>query len=434
MNSFEKITNCISLAKESNVPFYFAGNPGYGKTSVVEAWAEANGYHTEEIMGAAFPREEVLGYMVNVNGKLEMLEPFWFRRIKEKAAEGKKTVLFIDELPTAGTDVQSSLLRLIFGRAIGNGEKLPDDTIIISAGNYKANLPGWCDIMSPSLNRFCVVNVEEDSLEQIVDDYVINEMPTPNLPNFGHITNDKAVRVMIGDTMKKLFIKYSNTANSEDSNPLNLKNHNLQVYDAENETNTKALANFISGRSCHYLMKVLVCIAKSNIKEIEPLVREAVQGLIGAGTCTFQSEEIQDAYIRFGTDEFVKTIKEIKNHYVSFDAKPEYETITTKMVESAKSNAPSDVNTLFENVRRNVEHNPEEKEQIAKDVEAIAVALKVRGRNFEKKYKDPMFAAFCVYMTSVYADFAKKYKLDMDTVKYIKWYTKRMNENNVAAA
>jgi DNA polymerase III delta prime subunit len=436
MKNFDKMVNAISLSKESDIPFLLVGNPGFGKTTVVHAWAKQNGYHVEEIMGSSFSRDEVLGYMVNVNGSLEMLEPFWFKRIKKLSDEGIKSVLFIDELSTTGGDVQSSLLRLIFERTIGNGESLPEGTIVMSAANYKANLPGYCDVSSPAANRFCIINLEEASLETMVDDYVINEMPTPKSPKFGTInpSNMAKIRLRIGNSMKKTFIKYSS---SEDGgNVLNPLNHNLQIYDVENDINTKRLANFISGRSLNFLLRVLVSIARSDIEETEPLIRGVVEGLVGAGTNTFPSETVQEAYISYMTDSFTDDVAKIRKMFVKYDNVPTYEAATNKLVEDTKKVASSsDNDKLFENIRRNVEYNPEEREQIAADVNQLAVAIKIQGRNFTKKYmNDAFFKSVCDYLANVYAPFAKKAKIDRTVSDYVRYYLRKIEKNNVEAA
>lgn len=434
MKNFDKMVNAISISKDSNIPFLLVGNPGFGKTTVVHAWAKQNGYHVEEVMGSSFSRDEVLGYMVNVNGSLEMLEPFWFKRIKKLSDEGTKSVLFIDELSTTGGDVQSSLLRLIFERTIGNGESLPEGTIIMSAANYKANLPGYCDVSSPAANRFCIINLEEASLETMVDDYVINEMPTPKSPKFGTINSSHMadIRLRIGNSMKKTFIKYSNS--DDNGNVLNPLNHNLQIYDVENDTNTKRLANFISGRCLNYLMRVLISIAKSDIEETAPLIRGAVEGLVGAGTNTFPSETVQEAYISFMTDSFVEDVARIRKMFVKYNDAPTYKVITEKLVDDTKKTASSsNPDELFENIRRNVEYNPEEREQIVADMDQLAIALKIKGRNFEKKYTtNPLFAATCNYIMNVYTNYVKANHLNRELINYVKYYMNRMEETSKA--
>lgn len=40
----------------------YLGNPGMGKTTIVNLWAKRNGYHVESLIGSAFDRSE---YMVD---------------------------------------------------------------------------------------------------------------------------------------------------------------------------------------------------------------------------------------------------------------------------------------------------------------------------------------------------------------------------------
>ena len=272
----------------------------------------------------------------------------------------------------------------------------------------------------------------------MVDDYVINEMPTPKSPKFGVIdpSHMADVRLRIGNSMKKTFIKYSSSNDDGNVNALSPLNHNLQIYDVENDTNTKRLANFISGRSLNFLLRVLISIAKSDIEETEPLIRGVVEGLVGAGTNTFQSETVQEAYISYMTDSFIDDVAKIRKMYVKYNKNPAYEAVTNKIVEDTKKMASSsDNDKLFENIRRNVEYNPEEREQIVADVNQLATAIKIQGRNFTKKYmNDIFFKSVCDYIANVYAPFAKKAKIDRTISDYVRYYLRKIEKNNVEAA
>ena len=156
----EIIMTAIEASRRSKVPVLFFGNPGQGKTATINAWAEENGYHVETLIGSHYSQDEILGFPVN-NGKdyLEILEPEWYHNIMEAKKAGKPTVLFLDELSMTPGNVQGSLLQLCFERKIRGNKSLPEDCIVLSAANYKKNLPGWAEIIAPELNRFCIINL-----------------------------------------------------------------------------------------------------------------------------------------------------------------------------------------------------------------------------------------------------------------------------------
>ena len=78
----------LEVSRRSKVPVLFLSNPGQGKTSVINAYAEAKGYHVESLILSQYSQDEILGFQANT-GKdhLEILEPEWFHRIIEKSKE-----------------------------------------------------------------------------------------------------------------------------------------------------------------------------------------------------------------------------------------------------------------------------------------------------------------------------------------------------------
>ena len=133
-------------------------NPGIAKTTIVGEIAAHEGYEVVSLIGSGFENNEILGFQVNEPDwdYLITKNPTWFNTILENKKNNKPSILFIDEISVCPSLVQGALYRLIFERTIGNGRKLPEDCVIISAGNYKSNLPSYCDITAPALNRFCM--------------------------------------------------------------------------------------------------------------------------------------------------------------------------------------------------------------------------------------------------------------------------------------
>lgn len=284
----------IEVCKESKIPVLFISNPGYGKTTLVRNWAEKYNYHVETIIGSSFAKEEVQGYQVN-NGKdhLDFLEPYWFTRIKNEKNAGKPTILFIDEISTAPVDVQGSLFRLIFDRCIGNGNKLPEDTLIISAANYKDNLPDFFEISAPALNRFCIINLIPSSTNDMLEEYLspINEVPTFKKT----VVSEEEKNQMKNRLLSELKVLVGNLAKTS----IDFTNQVFNdIYSGSNNLAANGkIMNFISGRTLSYLFEIMVAIKSLRLKRSNPFITEAIDGLIGLGTNTFKSITEQKAFL-----------------------------------------------------------------------------------------------------------------------------------------
>ena len=155
----------LKVSEVSKVPVLLLSNPGIGKTTTVYMFAEQRGYRVVELRGNSTTAEEVNGYDVSpkdVTFDKPMaachLRPSWFQEVLHNQELGQKTLLFLDEITTANEFVQAALLKLIFDRTCGR-EELPEDTLIVSAGNYSGNLANSMSLLPPVMNRFMIYNI-----------------------------------------------------------------------------------------------------------------------------------------------------------------------------------------------------------------------------------------------------------------------------------
>lgn len=166
----ESIYMALSVSDASKVNLLLMGNPGSGKTTSVEFFAKANNMKMVLLRGSQSSPEEILGYEVN-DGEMYCYDnvnvrvaskvcPKWYNSLMENSKNGIRTLLFLDEITTASSFVQATLLQVIFGREIDNGYRLPDDTFVVAAGNYAGNLSSDFNLIPPLMNRFCIYNVE----------------------------------------------------------------------------------------------------------------------------------------------------------------------------------------------------------------------------------------------------------------------------------
>ena len=158
-----KMFYALKISEVSRVPFLFISVPGMGKSTSVEMFAKQRGYELVILRGNSTSESEVMGYDVvdaanPASKSTKHLWPTWYEKIMKNHSEGKKTLLFLDEITTASEYVQSSLLHLIFERKVGM-ESIPDDTLIVSAGNYSQSLGNNFGLIPPLMNRFCIYNI-----------------------------------------------------------------------------------------------------------------------------------------------------------------------------------------------------------------------------------------------------------------------------------
>ena len=160
------------MDKESNgeksIPLLILSHAGQGKTSTVRLYCKYMDYNLVTIIPSQNSSDDVLGIQSVVDGRLTRLTPSWFNHLKEIMKNGKRTILFIDEISTCDSYIQGPLLDLIFSHNLGE-EKLPENILVLAAGNYAVDLNNDFRMTAPLVNRFLLLNLEKA-------DYSINEI------------------------------------------------------------------------------------------------------------------------------------------------------------------------------------------------------------------------------------------------------------------
>lgn len=281
------IYDCLEVSKDSKIPFLFLSNPGLGKTSIIKAYAEANGYDLVELRGSQSSPEDILGFYTNdvKSNSLQLKLPSWFHKI---ISSKKPHILFLDEITTTNEYTQAALLKLIFDREI-ESYKLPDNCIIVSAGNFVSNLQNsFNQIIAPMINRFCVVNLSLSQNEIL--DYVSIE-PKINKYEYTYKKIDsKKVEKLVKTFLETLFDKYSISDSPDFYIDLNNKDF-CNMSDLQQE-----VYNIISPRSIHYLTKITYSLSKIKDNIDDNTIRNILLGLIGAGTLNYSSVSFMTDY------------------------------------------------------------------------------------------------------------------------------------------
>ena len=163
--------NCI----HSQTPFFVWGNPGIGKSRILQSLVESLGFHFEDIRLSQIESVDLRGLpakqdrvtkveVLNSKGELEMVDsiettvawamPDFLRRANEQWDKYKKpTAFFFDELNSGSPATMAAAYQFINDRRIGCFELGAKD-VVFAAGNLESDGGVTNSMPLPLANRF----------------------------------------------------------------------------------------------------------------------------------------------------------------------------------------------------------------------------------------------------------------------------------------
>ena len=145
-----------SLLKAFQVkrPLFLWGPPGIGKSELVEGITnDLNGLMIDLRLGQMEPTDiRGIPFYNKDIGKMDWAPPVELPD-EETAVQYPIVVLFLDELNSAAPSVQSAAYQLILNRRIGK-YKLPDNVVMVAAGNRESDKGVTYSMPTPLANRF----------------------------------------------------------------------------------------------------------------------------------------------------------------------------------------------------------------------------------------------------------------------------------------
>lgn len=152
----------INYAMNRKRPVFIWGPPGIGKSEIVDSITQERSGYMIDMRLALMEPTDLRGIPVpNMNtGLMEWLPPADLPT-QELADQFECIVLFLDEMNQAPQSVQAAAYQLILNRRLGN-YKLPDNVLIVAAGNRESDRGVAYRMPSPLANRFVHLEMTTD--------------------------------------------------------------------------------------------------------------------------------------------------------------------------------------------------------------------------------------------------------------------------------
>ncbi len=152
----------IMTAFKAKRPVFLWGPPGIGKSEVVEGITEELGGIMVDLRMAQMEPTDIRGipYFNKDNGMMDWAPPVDLPS-QELAENYPVVVLFLDEMNSAPPAVQAAGYQLILNRRVGK-YILPDNVVIVAAGNRDSDKGVTYRMPMPLANRFVHIEMKPD--------------------------------------------------------------------------------------------------------------------------------------------------------------------------------------------------------------------------------------------------------------------------------
>jgi hypothetical protein len=135
-------------------PLFLWGPPGIGKSELVADITKELGGHMIDLRLGQMEPTDIRGipFYNKDSGKMDWAEPVDLPT-EELASQYPVVVLFLDEMNSAAPSVQSAAYQLILNRRVGK-YRLPDNVVMVAAGNRESDKGVTYRMPTPLANRF----------------------------------------------------------------------------------------------------------------------------------------------------------------------------------------------------------------------------------------------------------------------------------------
>lgn len=170
----------LLAAMYARLPAMMISDPGVGKTATVKSFVKNGGlfegYTLITLIGSRLDPQDISGFptrgevtYTDENGETvtKPITEYAPQKWQDEIMRIKKVILFLDEFSNTHPSVQASFLSLIQDREFPNGDKFPDETIVIGAMNPANSAADAYDLSHATTNRMIWIPWKPDKFEWI---------------------------------------------------------------------------------------------------------------------------------------------------------------------------------------------------------------------------------------------------------------------------
>ncbi len=154
--------NAIRKAFKKQRPLFLWGPPGIGKSDIIHQLGDEMGAHVIDIRLSLWEPTDIKGipYFDSNSGSMVWGSPSELPT-EAFAKNFPHVILFLDEMNSAAPSVQAAAYQLILNRRVGQ-YRLPDNVLIVAAGNREADKGVTYRMPAPLANRFVHLEMRVD--------------------------------------------------------------------------------------------------------------------------------------------------------------------------------------------------------------------------------------------------------------------------------
>jgi len=152
----------VQKAFKHNRPLFLWGPPGIGKSEIIHQIGDEIGAHVIDIRLSLWEPTDIKGipYFDSTSNRMVWAPPIELPDAI-MADQYNKIILFMDEMNSAAPAVQAAAYQLVLNRRVGT-YKLPDNVLIVAAGNREADKGVTYRMPAPLANRFLHLEMKVD--------------------------------------------------------------------------------------------------------------------------------------------------------------------------------------------------------------------------------------------------------------------------------